>query len=111
MACDMPEPCKFQSLESCQKTFLRTHKGVYLAPHTVVGLALQAGDAEKFPQALGFDGLDSFCRPWETVADKCHGKNLSPSPSSRIIFKFDILIISSEAQKTITGRIGVGTYP
>ena len=28
VACDMPEPCKFPSLDSCQKTFLWTHKGV-----------------------------------------------------------------------------------
>ena len=54
MACDMPEPCKFQSLDSCQKRFPWTHKGVDLAPHPVVGLVLQVGDAEKFPQALGF---------------------------------------------------------
>ena len=30
MACDMPEPCKFPSLDSCQKTFLWTHKEVDL---------------------------------------------------------------------------------
>ena len=53
VACDMPEPCKFQSLDSCQKRFLWTHKGVDLAPHPVVGLVLQVGDTEKFTQALG----------------------------------------------------------
>ena len=26
LACDMPEPCKFPSLDSCQKRFLWTHK-------------------------------------------------------------------------------------
>ena len=57
---DMPEPCKFPSLDSCQKRFLWTHKGVDLAPHPVVGLVLQVGDAERFPQALGFEGLDPF---------------------------------------------------
>ena len=49
MACDMPEPCKISSLDSCQKRFLWTNKGVDLAPHPVDGLALRAGDAEKFP--------------------------------------------------------------
>ena len=62
MACDMPEPCKFPSLDSCQKRYQWTHKKVDLAPHPVVGLVLQAGDAEKFPRALGFKGLDPFLR-------------------------------------------------
>ena len=43
------EPCKFLSLDSCQKRFLWTHKEVDLAPHQVVGLVLQVEDAEKFP--------------------------------------------------------------
>ena len=60
MVRDMPEPCKFPSLDSCQKWFLQTHKEVDLVPHPVVGLVLQVGDAEKFPQALGFKGLDVF---------------------------------------------------
>ena len=62
MACDMPEPGKFQSLDSCQKRLLCTHKEVDLTPHPVVGLASQVGDAEKFPQALGFEGLDPSFR-------------------------------------------------
>ena len=33
-----------------------------LALHPVVGLALQVGDAEKFPQALGFKSLGPFFR-------------------------------------------------
>ena len=37
VACDRPELCKFPSLE------------VDLAPHTVVGLVIQVGDAEKIP--------------------------------------------------------------
>ena len=32
------------------------------APRPVVGLALQVGDAEKFPQALAFESLDLFFR-------------------------------------------------
>ena len=62
VVCDMPEPCKFPSLDSCQKRFLWSHKGVDLAPHPVVGLVLQVGDVEKFPQALGFEILDPFFR-------------------------------------------------
>ena len=49
-------------LDSCQKRFLYTQKEVDLAPHPVVGLVLQVGDAEKFPQALGFESLDRFRR-------------------------------------------------
>ena len=60
MAYDMPKPCKFPSLDSCQKRFLWTHKEADLALHPVVGLVLQAGDAEEFPQAPGFEGLDPF---------------------------------------------------
>ena len=48
MACVIPEPCKFPSLDSCQKRFLWTHKEADLAPYPVVGLVLQVGDAEKF---------------------------------------------------------------
>ena len=53
VVCDMPEPSKFLSLNSGQKRFLWTHKEADLAPHPVVGLVLQVGDTEKFPQALG----------------------------------------------------------
>ena len=52
VACNMPEPCKFPSLDTCQKRFLWTHKEVDLAPHSVVGLVLQVGDMEKFPSPL-----------------------------------------------------------
>ena len=58
VACDMPEPCKFLPLDSCQKRFLRVPKEADLAPRPVVGLELQIGDAEKFPQVLGFESLD-----------------------------------------------------
>ena len=50
----MPEPCKFPSLDSCQKRFLWTHKEV--------DFVLQVGDTEKFPHVLGFETLDPFCR-------------------------------------------------
>ena len=60
VACDMPEPCKFPSLDSCQKGFMWTHKEVDLAPHQVAGLVLEVGDTEKFPQTFGFEGLDPF---------------------------------------------------
>ena len=47
VACDMPEPCKFPSIDSCQRRFLWTDTEVDLASHSVVGLVLQVGDAEK----------------------------------------------------------------
>ena len=59
VACHMPEPCKFPSLYNSQKRFLWTRKEVDLAPHPVVGLVLQVGDAKKSPQALGFERLNS----------------------------------------------------
>ena len=62
VARDMPEPCKFPSLDSCQKRFLWTNNGVDPPPRPVVGLVLQVEDAEKFPQTLGFDTLDPFFR-------------------------------------------------
>ena len=43
LACDMLEPCKFLSLDSCQKRFPWIHKEVGLAPHPVIGHVLQAG--------------------------------------------------------------------
>ena len=58
MVCDIPQPCKFPSLDSCQKRFLWPHKEVDLASHLVVGIVLQEGYAEKFPYAL--ESLDPF---------------------------------------------------
>ena len=52
MVCDLPQPCKFLSLDSCQKRSKWTHKGVDLTPHQVVGLVLQVADVEKFPHAV-----------------------------------------------------------
>ena len=60
VACDVHEPCKFPSVASCQKRFPWTPTIVDLAPHPVGGLLLQVGDAEKFPQALGFKSLHPF---------------------------------------------------
>ena len=78
MASDMPETCNFPSLDSCQQRFLWPHKGVDLAPHPVIGLVLQVGDAEKFPQALGFEDLGPFIRfseqgPCFTAIEKSGG--------------------------------------
>ena len=56
VVCDMLKACKFPSLDSCQKRFLWTHKGVDLAPHLVIGLVPQVGNMEKFPHALGQRG-------------------------------------------------------
>ena len=55
----MPEPCRFPSLDNCQKRFLLTHEELDLAPHPVVGLV---GAMEKFPQTLGFESFDPFLR-------------------------------------------------
>ena len=60
VACDIPEPCKFPSLDSCQKRFLWTYKEVDLAPHPVVGLEHQVGDTETFPLVHGFERVDTF---------------------------------------------------
>ena len=60
VAYDMPKQCKFPSPDSCQKRFLWTHEEVDLAPHPVVGLVLQVGNVEKFPQAPEFESLDPF---------------------------------------------------
>ena len=62
MACDMPKPSKFPSLDSCQKRFLWTHKEVDLAPQPS---RWSVGDAEKFPQALGFEGPDPLLQRQE----------------------------------------------
>ena len=62
VSCDMPEPCKFLSLDICQKRFLWTHKEDDLALHPIVGLVLHVGDTEMFPRALGFESLDLFFR-------------------------------------------------
>ena len=48
----MSEPCKFRLLIVVRKEFLWTHKEVDLAPHPIVDLVLQVGDAEKFAQHL-----------------------------------------------------------
>ena len=58
MACDVPEPCTFSSLDNCFERFLWIHKEIDLALHPVVSLVLQVGDAEKFPQALRFENLN-----------------------------------------------------
>ena len=60
MVCDIPELCKFLSIDSCQKRFLWTHKGVDLFLHSVVGFVLQVGDMEKFPLALSFEAWILF---------------------------------------------------
>ena len=46
VACDMPEPCKFPSYDSCQQRFLCTQKEVDLAPNPIVGVVLKVGDVE-----------------------------------------------------------------
>ena len=60
VACDMPEPCKCPSFDSCQKRFLWPHKEVDLAIHAVVSLVLKVENTERFPHALGFLKSGSF---------------------------------------------------
>ena len=36
VVCDIPGPCKFPSLDSCQERLLLAHKDVDLAPHPVL---------------------------------------------------------------------------
>ena len=67
MAYDIPEPCKFPYLGSSQMTLLCTHKKVEVALRPVVGLVFQEGDAEKFPQALCFESLDTFFQSQQAV--------------------------------------------
>ena len=45
-----------------RRDFLWTHREVDLAPHPIFGLVLQVGNAEKFPQALGFESLHPSLR-------------------------------------------------
>ena len=59
---DMPEPCMFLSLNSCQKMFLWTYKETDSVLHPVIVLVLHVMDAQKFPQALGFESLDPLFR-------------------------------------------------
>ena len=46
---------------------LGAHKEGAVAPHPVTGLVLQVRDAEKIPQALGFESLDPFVSQQDTV--------------------------------------------
>ena len=48
VVCDMPNPCKLLSLDSCQQRFLSTKKEVDLAQHPVIGLALQEETQRSF---------------------------------------------------------------
>ena len=60
VTCDISEPRKISSVDSCHEKFLWTHKEVDLALYSVTGFGLQEGDAEKSPQA--FISLDPFFR-------------------------------------------------
>ena len=73
MAFGIPEPCKFPTPDSCQKRFLCAQQEVDHAPHPVVGLVLQAGDADKFLRALGFESLDPPFRVSKQGPGFCRG--------------------------------------
>ena len=62
MAHDIPELCKFLILDHCQRRLLCTHKEVDLVRYPFVCHVLQVGDAEKFPQVVSLESLDSFFR-------------------------------------------------
>ena len=58
----MSEPCRFPSLDRCQKRFLWTNKEVDLASHLVVSLVLKIADWAKCPQTMGLESLDPFLK-------------------------------------------------
>ena len=60
MVYDMPKPCKFLSLESCLNGFLQALKEFGHAPHPVICLVLQVGEARKFLQALALKNQGPF---------------------------------------------------
>ena len=98
VVCDMPEPCKFPSLDICEKRFLWTHKEVDLAPYPVAGPLLRLGNTEKFPHALGFESLDSLflCKqgPCFTAVEGGRGdKRLTCLPSDNSPKSSRILLI------------------
>ena len=53
---------RVSSLKMFLKRLPWTRSEVDHAPHPVVGLVLQVRDAEKFPHAVGFEGLDHLFR-------------------------------------------------
>ena len=58
MACGMPKPCKFPSLDSCQKR--TTHKEVDLVPHPVVGLVVRSRRCGEVSSGTWFREPRSF---------------------------------------------------
>ena len=62
VARDMTEPCNLPSLDSCRRMFPVGPRRADHVPHPVVGLVLQAGDAEKFLRALDLESLDPILR-------------------------------------------------
>ena len=67
MALDMPKPCEFLSLTVARRGSFWVHEKVDSAVHPVVGLVLQVGDVEKFPQAFCLKKLDPFSEPASRV--------------------------------------------
>ena len=86
MACEMPEPCEFPSLKMFLKRLPWTRSEVDHAPHPVVGLVLQVGDAKKVPPALGLKSLDPFFFFFPELArrerekEACPNRNSNPRP-------------------------------
>ena len=95
-ACDMPEPCKFPSLDSCQKRFLWTHKEIDLAPHPVVSLVLQVGDTEKFSYALGSESLDPLLSQQAASMSHNHSGSWYSSILSRRFYSLNCMSLHQE---------------
>ena len=86
----MPKPCKFPSPDSCQMRFLWTHKESDLAPHLVVGLELHVGNAEKIPQALGFESPDPFCLE---LASRAHVSTATERGHLSLLFSTKVTMV------------------
>ena len=81
MTREMPEPCQFPSLASCQKRFLWALKEAGPAPQSVISLELRVRDAEKLPQALDLKNLHLFFSinkqgPYLTAIEKDRGDKI-----------------------------------
>ena len=71
VACDMLEPCKFPSFDSCQKKFLWTQKEVELAPNLVIGHMLRVGDMEFLHATEEFlFALSCFRKPESSSSER-----------------------------------------
>ena len=68
MACDMSEPCKVPFLDSCQRRFLWTHKGVDLALHPVVGFVLEVHGTPHYAFEEDLEEMKLNEQGWQKLA-------------------------------------------